>query len=94
MRIVGLVLQDYNCSIEFVRSPFLVQEWEMVNSTTGSRWETLRLDVVESSSSYYREADFIVFNSGHWWTHPKTSKGLFQLSFNTKFGHAKFSSFR
>ncbi|KAJ6746119.1 PROTEIN TRICHOME BIREFRINGENCE-LIKE 9-RELATED [Salix koriyanagi] len=45
----SFVFKDYNCTIEFFVSPFLVQEWEMPY--------------------------IIVFNTGHWWTHDKTSKG-------------------
>lgn len=37
--------------------------------------ETLRLDLVERSSDRYKSADFLVFNTGHWWTHEKTSEG-------------------
>ncbi|XP_008791066.2 protein trichome birefringence-like 4 [Phoenix dactylifera] len=65
---------DYNCSIEFFRSPFLVQPWARVDAK-GRRRETLRLDLIEESSSKFEDADVIVFNSGHWWTHEKTSKG-------------------
>ncbi|KAF6134624.1 hypothetical protein GIB67_022911, partial [Kingdonia uniflora] len=66
---------DYNCSIEFVRAPFLVQEWKTPNATTGFRKETLRLDLIQKSSSTYQNADILVFNTGHWWTHEKTSRG-------------------
>ncbi|CAL9049107.1 unnamed protein product [Musa banksii] len=66
--------EDYNCSIEFFRSPFLVRESSRVDSQGKSR-ETLRLDLIEASSDAYRTADILVFNSGHWWTHEKTSKG-------------------
>ncbi|CAL9115264.1 unnamed protein product [Musa textilis] len=66
--------EDYNCSIEFFRSPFLVRESSRVDSQGKSR-ETLRLDLIEASSDAYRTADVLVFNSGHWWTHEKTSKG-------------------
>ncbi|KAF3335942.1 protein trichome birefringence-like 4 [Carex littledalei] len=71
----SFIFTEYNCSIEFFRSPFLVQPWEMKDSS-GHKWETLRLDKVDNSSEKYRDADIIVFNSGHWWTHEKTSKGL------------------
>ncbi|ERN11118.1 hypothetical protein AMTR_s00024p00162030 [Amborella trichopoda] len=65
---------DYNCSVEFVRSPFLVQEWE-IPEPNGTMKETLRLDIIENSASKYKNADIIVFNTGHWWTHEKTSRG-------------------
>ncbi|KAJ4979601.1 hypothetical protein NE237_010381 [Protea cynaroides] len=70
----SFLFKDFNCSVEFFRSPFLVQEWEMPD-TNGSKKETLRLDIVERSSDKYKNADVIVFNTGHWWTHDKTSKG-------------------
>lgn len=55
-------------------SPFLVQEGEMTDKN-GTKKETLRLDLVGKSSSQYKDADILVFNTGHWWTHDKTSKG-------------------
>ncbi|URE36171.1 hypothetical protein MUK42_16581 [Musa troglodytarum] len=70
----SFVFEDYNCSVEFFRSPFLVQEWEMP-IRNGKKRETLRLDIVERSSSKYKDADVIIFNTGHWWTHEKTAKG-------------------
>ncbi|XP_059665092.1 protein trichome birefringence-like 1 [Cornus florida] len=70
----SFIFKDYNCSVEFFRSPFLVQEWEMPD-TNGSKKETLRLDMVERSSDRYKSADILVFNTGHWWTHEKTSRG-------------------
>lgn len=70
----SFIFKDYNCSVEFFRSPFLVQEWEMPDMN-GSTKETLRLDVIERSSDRYKNADVLIFNTGHWWTHEKTSKG-------------------
>ncbi|KAL7168864.1 hypothetical protein ACSBR2_033983 [Camellia fascicularis] len=70
----SFVFEDYKCTIEFFVSPFLVQEWE-VNGKNGSKKETLRLDLIERSADQYKTADIIVFNTGHWWTHEKTSKG-------------------
>ncbi|KAF9619979.1 hypothetical protein IFM89_010595 [Coptis chinensis] len=66
--------EDFNISVEFVRAPFLVQEWKTLNST-GAHKETLRLDLIKNSSSIYQDADIVIFNTGHWWTHDKTSKG-------------------
>ncbi|KAA3483002.1 protein trichome birefringence-like 2 [Gossypium australe] len=64
---------DYNCSVDFVASPFLVKE-SSFKRENGSI-ETLRLDLMNPSTSMYRDADLMVFNTGHWWTHEKTSKG-------------------
>ncbi|KAH1053546.1 hypothetical protein GLYMA_08G284500v4 [Glycine max] len=38
-------------------------------------FETLRLDLMDRTTARYWDANIIVFNTGHWWTHDKTSKG-------------------
>ncbi|CAH8299768.1 unnamed protein product [Eruca vesicaria subsp. sativa] len=66
---------DFECSIDFIKSPFLVQESEVLD-VYGKRKETLRLDMIqESIMKIYRNADIVVFNTGHWWTHQKTNEG-------------------
>lgn len=35
--------------------------------------------MIQDSSSKYRDADIIVFNTGHWWTHQKTYRGYDHL---------------
>ncbi|CAI0402769.1 unnamed protein product [Linum tenue] len=70
----SFIFKDYGCTVEFFVTPFLVQEWETTNKK-GSAKETLRLDLIGKSSDQYKTADFIVFNTGHWWTHEKTSLG-------------------
>ncbi|KAK6922254.1 PC-Esterase [Dillenia turbinata] len=65
--------RDYNCSVDFVSSPFLVRE-SSFNGVNGS-FDTLRLDLMDKMTSMYHDADVIIFNTGHWWTHEKTSRG-------------------
>lgn len=65
--------EDYNCSVDFINSPFLVRE-SSFNGVNGS-FETLRLDLMDTAASMYEDADILIFNTAHWWTHEKTSRG-------------------
>lgn len=71
---LGCRRQDYGLTIDFFVSPFLVREWEVRNKDRSTK-ETLRLDLIGMSCDQYKGADILVFNTGHWWTHDKTSKG-------------------
>ncbi|KAK9117198.1 hypothetical protein Sjap_016145 [Stephania japonica] len=65
---------DYNCTVDFVATTFLVKESSM--ETKNGTMDTLRLDLMDDvTAPMYQDADIIVFNTGHWWTHEKTSKG-------------------
>ncbi|KAG2317975.1 hypothetical protein Bca52824_021097 [Brassica carinata] len=70
----SFVFKEYNCTVEFFASPFLVREWE-VKDKNGRKKKTLRLDMMGKTSKQYKGADVLVFNTGSWWTHDKTSKG-------------------
>ncbi|KAL0452951.1 UNVERIFIED_CONTAM: protein trichome birefringence [Sesamum latifolium] len=70
----SFVFEEYKCTVEFFVAPFLVQEWEVAGKN-GTTKETLRLDLISRSADKYKNADVIVFNTGHWWTHEKTSTG-------------------
>ncbi|CAN4116216.1 unnamed protein product [Withania somnifera] len=65
--------EDYNCSVDFVSSPFLVSQ-SSFKGKNGS-FETLRLDLMDKTTSMYTDADIVIFNTGHWWTHEKTARG-------------------
>ncbi|KAF0892990.1 hypothetical protein E2562_021292 [Oryza meyeriana var. granulata] len=67
--------RDYNCSVDFIRSIFLVKEM-IRESKSGAVDAKLRLDELDEATPAYRTADIVVFNTGHWWTHSKTSRGL------------------
>ncbi|OVA09194.1 PMR5 N-terminal domain [Macleaya cordata] len=57
--------KDYNCSVEFYWSPFLVQ----LDKTQHNSVKLLKLDTLSASATRWRDADIMVFNTGHWWTH-------------------------
>ncbi|KAL6186959.1 hypothetical protein ACLB2K_043076 [Fragaria x ananassa] len=65
--------EEYNCSVDFVVAPFLVRQSSF--KSKNGWFETLRLDLMDRTTKTYRDADVLVFNTGHWWTHEKTSKG-------------------
>lgn len=66
-------MQDYDCSLEYYVSHFLVRESK---ARLGQRRVmTLRIDTIDRSSSRWRGADILVFNSAHWWSHHKTKSG-------------------
>ncbi|KAK2972153.1 hypothetical protein RJ640_018221 [Escallonia rubra] len=57
--------KDYNVSVEFYWSPFLVQlDTKQANGT-----KILRLDKIDATARRWHGADVMVFNTGHWWVH-------------------------
>ncbi|TQE08564.1 hypothetical protein C1H46_005870 [Malus baccata] len=66
--------EDYDCTVEFVRSHFLVKEGVRINAQ-GSSNPTLSIDQIDKTAKRWKRADILVFNTGHWWTHGKTARG-------------------
>ncbi|WVZ79109.1 hypothetical protein U9M48_026727 [Paspalum notatum var. saurae] len=65
---------DYDCTVEFVRSHFLVREGVRFNRQRNSN-PILQIDRIDKTMSRWKKADVLVFNTGHWWTHGKTARG-------------------
>ncbi|KAL7138131.1 hypothetical protein ABFS83_10G142500 [Erythranthe nasuta] len=67
-------IEDYDCTVEFIRSHFLVREGIRINAQGNSN-PTLSIDRIDKTARRWLRADILVFNTAHWWTHGKTSKG-------------------
>ncbi|KAH0462682.1 hypothetical protein IEQ34_010257 [Dendrobium chrysotoxum] len=65
---------DYHCSVEYYVTHFLVHESKA--RIGQKRVKTLRIDTMDRSSSRWRAADIMVFNTAHWWSHYKTKAGV------------------
>ncbi|KAG8095164.1 hypothetical protein GUJ93_ZPchr0012g21145 [Zizania palustris] len=65
---------DYDCTVEFVRSHFLVREGVRYNRQRNSN-PILQIDRIDKTASRWKKVDVLVFNTGHWWTHGKTARG-------------------
>ncbi|OVA02530.1 PMR5 N-terminal domain [Macleaya cordata] len=65
---------DYKCTVEYYVTHFLVHESKA--RVGQKRVPTLRIDTLDRSSSRWKGADILVFNTAHWWSHFKTKSGV------------------
>lgn len=87
--------QDYNCTVEYYRDPFLVPQLKPPPDVPRNVTTVLRPDLVSCSVGKWPGANIMVFNSGHWWSWEKIGRpgGRFYVN-GTLTNHSNEEAFR
>lgn len=87
---------SFNFTVEYYRSPYLVQEGAPPKHVPKRVRTTLKLDKLEVAEAKWLQADILVFNTGHWWTSSKTfARGCyFQVEKSIKLGLSLEAAYR
>ncbi|OMP05290.1 hypothetical protein COLO4_08944 [Corchorus olitorius] len=96
IRFLGVWFSFFNLRIDFYRSVFLVQPGSAPRHAPKRVKSTIRLDKMDDISKEWIDSDFLIFNSGHWWTPTKLfdMDCYFQQGRSLKLGMGITSGFR
>ncbi|XXG54446.1 hypothetical protein AAC387_Pa03g2321 [Persea americana] len=88
--------KSYNCTVEYCRSPFLVMQGQLPSGAPEKVEMLLKLNVMDSSSLQWRDANILIFNTGYWWNHCKIKRSgcYFQIGNNVKTNMSIESAYR
>ncbi|XP_062189945.1 protein trichome birefringence-like 11 [Phragmites australis] len=59
--------RDHNCTVEHYRSPYLVRRSRPPRRAPKRVESTLQLGAMDLRAPQWKDADILVFNTGHWW---------------------------
>ncbi|OMO82393.1 PC-Esterase [Corchorus capsularis] len=77
-----MAFQDYNLTVEYYRTPFLVVINRPPENSPAEVKVTVRVDEMHWFSQRWKGANVLVLNTGHWWNKEKTVKMYYCLSFH------------
>lgn len=96
IRFLSIGFSSYNLRVDFYRSVFLAQPGPVPKRAPKRVKSTIRLDKLDDISQEWIDSDFLIFNSGHWWTPTKLFEMgcYFQLGKSLKLGMPIASAFK
>ncbi|GJN33291.1 hypothetical protein PR202_gb21873 [Eleusine coracana subsp. coracana] len=59
--------RDHNCTVEHFRSPYLVRRGRPPRRSPRRVASTIQVGALDARATRWKDADVLVFNTGHWW---------------------------